>query len=91
MGFYIYRAGKTKANRNNSRILSETSKLDSDYNQHLPSIRFSLNQPTGEAHVSLTGSSFCHLYGCNAAGPKVTLHKKRERPYVRRWIYPFRQ
>lgn len=67
MEFYIYRAGKTKENRNNMRILSETSKLGLDYNQHLPSIRFSLNQPTGEAHVSLTGSSFCHLYGCNAA------------------------
>lgn len=67
MGLYIYRVGKTKENRNNMRILSETSKLGLDYNQHLPSIRFSLNQPTGEAHVSLTGGSFCHLYGCNAA------------------------
>lgn len=67
MGFYIYRAGKTKGNRNNTGILSETSKLGLDYNQHHPSICFSLKEPTGEAQVSLTGSSFCHLYGRNAA------------------------
>lgn len=86
-GIYIYRAGKTKENRNNTRTLSETSKLGLDYNRHLLSIRFSFIQPTGKAHISLTGSSFCHFYGCNAAGPEVTLHKERQTPYVRRWIY----